>query len=297
MRAKTLAHFAVLATNFFFAANFSLVKTISPRLVAPFGLNVFRVGGSLILFWLLWLFSKNKTALQKSDYGRVLACGICGVAINQMLFIRGLTLTSGIHAALLMLITPLLITFFAIWALKEKMTALQLPGLALGIAGAAWLISGGTRSSTATDPLLGDTLILINAIFYSIYFILVKPLMTRYSPLEVVRWVFTAGFVFMLPFGWKEAMDVPFASFTNSDFLVLTLVVLTGTFLAYCFNAYGIRHLGAGMAGAYIYTQPVFAVLMASVFLHENLSLQKILAAVLIFAGVFLATRKSEKKL
>ncbi|RYY86527.1 MAG: DMT family transporter [Chitinophagaceae bacterium] len=296
MRARTLAHFAVLATNLFFAANFSFVKMIAPRLVQPFGLNVFRVGGSLLLFWALWLFAPNKTPLRRADWMRVLACGLSGVAINQMLFIRGLTLTTGIHAALLMLTTPLLITVFALWVLKEKLRPLQLPGLALGIGGAAWLIAGGARSATATNPLLGDALILVNAIFYSIYFILVKPLMQRYNPIQVVRWVFTAGFVFMLPFGWNEAWHTPFESFTPIDFATLFAVVFTGTFLAYCFNAYGIRYLGPATTGAYIYTQPVFAVLIATLILKEDLSWQKALAALLIFAGVFLVTWKPAEK-
>ncbi|RYY95361.1 MAG: DMT family transporter, partial [Chitinophagaceae bacterium] len=197
MNHSVKAHAAVLGTNLFFAANFSLVKMISPRLVAPFGLNIYRVGVSLLLFWLLWLFSPRKTRLARPDRARIITCGLTGVAINQMLFIRGLTLTSGIHAALLMLTTPLLITVFALWVLKEQGSRWQLPGLLLGVGGAAWLIAGGSASAGARDPLLGDALILLNAIFYSVYFILVKPLMQRYTPIEVVRWVFTAGFVFM----------------------------------------------------------------------------------------------------
>ncbi|GAB4093593.1 DMT family transporter [Flaviaesturariibacter terrae] len=296
MRARSLAHLAVLATNLFFAANFSFVKMIAPRLVQPFGLNVFRVGGSLLLFWTLWGFSKSGTKLQRADLGRVIACGVTGVAINQMLFIRGLTLTTSIHAALLMLTTPLLITVFALWVLREPLRPLQVPGLALGIAGAAWLISGGARSSTATNPLLGDLLILVNAIFYSIYFILVKPLMARYKPLEVVRWVFTVGFLCMLPFGWREVLQTPFAQFSAADYATLVAIIVTGTFLAYCFNAYGIRHLGASTTGAYIYTQPVFAVLIATLIVGEAFSWSKAFAALMIFAGVFLVTWKREKK-
>jgi len=292
MRTRTLAHLAVLGTNIFFAANFSFVKMIAPRLVQPFGLNCYRVGGSLLLFWLLWVFAREKTRLQRSDLGRVIACGLTGVAINQMLFVKGLTLTSGIHAALLMLTTPLLITLFAVLVLRERLGPTQLPGLLLGVAGAAWLIARGSRGNAAPNPLLGDLLIVINAVSYSVYFILVKPLMQRYKPLEVVRWVFTAGFLFMLPFGWREALEVPFAQFTLQDALTLAAVVLTGTFLAYSFNAFGIRHLGAGTTGAYIYTQPVFAVLIATVILGERFSLQQGLAAALIFTGVFLATRK-----
>ena len=70
------------------------------------------------------------------------------------------------------------------------------------------------------------------------------------------------------------------------------LVVITGTFLAYLFNLYGIKILGASVAGSYIYTQPVFAALIAMLFLHEDLALYKIIAAVLIFGGVYLANKQ-----
>jgi drug/metabolite transporter (DMT)-like permease len=300
MKQHTKAHFAVLATNLFFAANFSLIKMISPSLIKPFGLNIFRLAASLILFWLMWLFSKDKAGIKKEDTGRFILCALTGVAINQMLFLKGLTLTSSIHASLLMLTTPLLITVFAWFVLKEAFTVYKIAGLITGIAGAIILISGRESNVHATDHLTGDLLIMVNAISYSIFFILVKPLMTRYTPVEVIRWVFTIGFIMILPFGWSQAVATDLSRFTINDLLALASIAVTGTFLAYYFNAYGIRHLGAGITGAYIYTQPVFAVLIATFVLGETLSLQKVLAAVLIFGGVFLVGKKNlsaEKRL
>ena len=72
----------------------------------------------------------------------------------------------------------------------------------------------------------------------------------------------------------------------------MALIVITGTFLAYLFNLYGIKILGASVAGFYIYTQPVFAALIAMFFLHEELEPYKILAAALIFTGVYLANKQ-----
>jgi drug/metabolite transporter (DMT)-like permease len=295
MNNRTKAHFAVLGTNVFFAANFTLVKMISPSLVKPFGLNIFRVGISLILFWLLWALGKEKRWIKKQDVGRFVLCALTGVAINQMLFIKGLTLTSTIHASLLMLTTPILITIFAWWVLKEKLTVYNAAGLFAGIAGATVLVLAKESNVHATDYLTGDILIIVNAISYSLYFILVKPLMNRYSALEVIRWVFTFGFFLILPFGFTQAVETPFHSFRTEDYLILAAIVVTGTFLAYFFNAYGIRHLGAGITGSYIYTQPVFAVLIASLVLGEDLSGRKILAAFLIFAGVFLVGFKKNQ--
>jgi drug/metabolite transporter (DMT)-like permease len=215
---------------------------------------------------------------------------LTGVVINQTLFIRGLVMTSTIHASLLILCTPLLITIFAFWILKEKITALKSLGLALGIGGSVLLIIAKESSTHAENYLLGDIFIIINAISYAFYFILVKPLMKEYNPVHVIRWVFTLGFIMIFPFGWVQLTEVQWQQFDWSHLAALAFIVICGTFLAYYFNIYGIQHLGAGMTGSYIYTQPIFATIIATLVLQEPLTIQKIIAGILIFAGVFLVS-------
>ncbi|HNR15317.1 MAG TPA: DMT family transporter [Chitinophagaceae bacterium] len=282
---------AVLLTNLFFAVNLSMVKHISPSVVGPYGLNVLRVGISLLLFWMVWIFGRTAAGIRRKDLPRFILCGLTGVAINQMLFIKGLTMTSTIHASLLMLCTPLLITVFAFWILKEKITFLKSLGLALGIGGAVLLIMSKEKNGTAS--LSGDMLIVLNAMAYTIYFILVKPLMQEYPPLHVVRWVFTFGFLMIVPFGWIQFTEVQWIQFDWSHFISLFTIVICGTFLAYSFNIFGIKHLGAGVTGSYIYTQPVFAAIIAAFFLKEDFNWEKVIAGLMIFSGVFLVSRKA----
>jgi drug/metabolite transporter (DMT)-like permease len=292
VKKTTKAHLAVLGTNLFFAANYSLVKIISPAVVKPFALNVLRVGFSLVLFWTVWAFEKVHVRIEKKHWGRFVLCSITGIVINQLLFIKGLTLTSTIHASLLILATPLLISLFALIVLKEPLTRAKMVGLVLGIGGSALLVSAKESSVHAQNYLLGDVLVLINAVSYAVYFILVKPLMQVYSPLQVIRTVFTLGFVLMVPFGWAELQQIEWPLFEPKHLLALAGIIVTGTFFAYLFTGYGIQHLGAGTTGAYIYTQPLFAVLIATLFLSETLSWIKVLAALLIFAGVYLVSFK-----
>jgi len=291
LKTITKAHIAVLFTNIFFASNFSLVKYISPSLVGPYGLNVIRVGVSLLLFWLFWLLGKTKAGIRKEHLPRFMLCGLTGVAINQMLFIKGLTMTSTIHASLLMLCTPLLITILAFWVLREKITVLKALGLSLGIGGAVLLILSKEKTGTAT--LSGDLFIVLNAIAYTIYFIIVKPLMLVYPPLHVIRWVFTFGFLMILPFGWGQFAAIDWQLYNWSHFASLSFIVVCGTFLAYSFNIYGINHLGAGITGSYIYTQPIFAAIIATLFLQEHFTTEKIISGILIFTGVYLVSRKN----
>ena len=285
----------MIFTNLFFAINLTAVKHLTNlQLAKPFGINVVRVGVSVLLFWVLYLMKPVNIKIEKADRWRLLLCAVTGIAINQLFFLKGLSLTYPIHAALLLLITPILIVFIAAWVLKERLGFLKVTGLVLGISGALVLVLAKDSSGDGDNVLLGDIFIIVNAVSYTFYFILVKPLMLKYDPIVILRWVFTLGLVLVVPFGWVEFTEIPWAQYTAIDYTSMGLVVLTGTFLAYLFNLYGIKVLGASIAGFYIYTQPVFAALIAMLFLHEDLAMYKIIAALLIFSGVYLANKKNK---
>lgn len=293
MNKRTTAHIALVFANIFFAINLTAVKHLTNlQLAKPFGINVVRIAVSVLLLWILYLLKPVDIKIAKADRIRLLLCAVTGIAINQMFFLKGLSLTYPIHAALLLLITPILIVFIAAWILKERLGFLKVTGLALGISGAMVLILAKNVAGKGDNVLLGDLFIIINAVFYTIYFVLVKPLMLKYNPIVILRWVFTIGLVLVLPFGWVEFTQIPWQRYTVIDFTSMALVAVTGTFLAYLFNLYGIKNLGASVAGFYIYTQPVFAVLIAMLVLHEQLELYKIIAALLIFCGVYLANKQ-----
>lgn len=222
----------------------------------------------------------------------MILCALTALAVNQMLFMKGISYTYSIHVSLLLLISPILITLFASWLLRERITLLKIFGLLLGITGATILISSGKNSGSGNDVVLGDMLIILSTVSYTIYFILVKPLMAKYPAIAVMRWTFTFGLLLVLPVGWNEAKAIDWSHYHVLEYVLLFVIAVPGTILAYIFNAHGIKVLGASTAGSYIYLQPVFAVIMAVFFLGENLVLYKIIAGVLILAGVYLANKK-----
>lgn len=291
MSVKLKAHLAVLTANLIFGINFSVVKYITPGLMKPFGLNVVRVLVTTSLLWLMHLWEKPAHNLERKDIPRLIACGLTGIGFNQLLFIKGLSLTFSIHASLLMLCTPLLITLMAFLFLREKMSPGVAIGLLMGVTGSIMLITSKESMGAGKDVIAGDIFIALNAISYAFYFVLVKPLMNRYSPLQVLRWSFTFGGLFILPFGWTEFIHAPWSSFSTVDLSAIAFVVLGATFFAYLFNIYGLHHIQASATGAYIYLQPIFATTVALIFLGEKLSLTKILSALLIFTGVYLVQR------
>jgi drug/metabolite transporter (DMT)-like permease len=236
----------------------------------------------------MYLLKPSSAVIQKKHIPRFMLCALTGIAINQTFFIKGLSLTTPIHAALLMLACPIFITFIAAWLLKEAITITKILGLIIGIAGSVILISIKENAITGSNVLLGDLMILINAVSYGFFMVIVRPLMQQYSAVHVMRWVFTLGAIMILPFGWQQFMDVDWYTLDIQQWSALVYIVLGGTFLAYLFNLYGIRHLGASATGAYIYTQPVFAAVIAILFFGEHLNWQKGIAGLFIFSGVFL---------
>lgn len=267
--------------------------------MAPFALNLIRISVTASLLWILFWMTKRKPGIDRKDYGRFFFCSLTGIAINQLFFVKGLSLTYSIHASLLMLTTPILITVIAAWILKERLTLLKSIGLLLGITGAVVLVTARQNSGSGNNVVVGDTLIILNAISYTIYFILVKPLMIKYDPVTVLRVIFSVGFILVVPFCWAEFRQIHWVIFGPREYLILGSVVLGGTFLAYLLNIYGIKVLGASIAGAYIYSQVVFTAVIAMIFLKEDLSLYKIIAGLLIASGVYLSnqTYSNDKQL
>ncbi len=213
MNKKLQAHIAVLLANIFFGINYITIKFIVPSKLSAPALNVCRVTGSLILFWCLYFIKPSKAGIERKDIPRFFLCSVTGVVLNQVLFVKGLSLTSAIHASLLALVTPVLIIFIAAWILKEKLTWVKISGIILGISGAVILILMKDISHTASNIILGDVLVILNAISYAFYFVLVKPLMIKYSPVHVIRWLFVIGLIFMLPYGYQSAITTNWQSF------------------------------------------------------------------------------------
>ncbi len=288
MKSNTKAHLAVLATNLLFGVNYATVKYITPAFILPFGLNMARVLTALILFWILYLLKPTSFSIRIKDIPRFIICAASGVTINQLLFIKGLSLTTSIHASLLSLGTPIFITIIAAWLLREMLTPVKMIGLTLGIGGATMFILLKDSTHSGTDVVTGDILILLNAISYAFYMVLVRPLMQVYSPVHVIRWVFTFGTIMIAPFAWPQFASTDWSAFQSTHWMALAFVCIGATFFSYLFNIYGISVIGASATGSYIYTQPVFAAITSMIFLGENIDAYKIIAALLIFTGVYL---------
>ena len=292
MKGNIRAHAAVIGANLLFGTSYSVVKMITPAYIPALALNAFRVITAILLFSLGYLLRPGRAWPEKKDIPRLIICALTGIVFNQLLFIKGVSLTSPIHSALLSLATPLFITGIAAWLLRETFTLFKALGLLLGLSGAALLIMLKATPGAMQNSLEGDTMVLLNAISYSFYLVLIKPLMAKYQGVDILRWLFLMGAIIILPIGVPPLIQTDYSTWSWVQWNALFFIGIGITFLAYLLNLYGIIRIGAAATGSYIYTQPVFAAIIASLFYGEKLSGMQLIAAILIFSGVYLANYK-----
>jgi drug/metabolite transporter (DMT)-like permease len=297
MKGNFPAHLALFIVNALYGASHVLAKGVMPVYLTPNVFILFRVLGATLLFWLVKL-AMNREKVEKKDLLLLAACGVFGVAVNQLFFFHGLNLSSSINSGIIMTVNPILVVLLSFFVLKEKITVLKSVGIFLGALGAILLtLKAGTAMG---DSILGDLFLFINAASYAIYLVIAKPLMKKYSPLTVITYVFTFGLLFVLlyPPTLAEFVVADFTRIPLDAWLKIIYVVVGVTFLTYLLTMYGLKYLSASVSSAYIYLQPVLVMFFAFFLSYAGvaddytgtITLEKILYMLVIFLGVYLTS-------
>lgn len=292
MNSRSLALLAATAAGTIYGMNHSIAKGLMPQYIEPYGFIVLRVGGAAILFWIISLAYPNEK-IDPKDWKRLLICALFGMAINMLMFFKGLSLSTPINSSVIITLSPVLLLVLSAILIKEKITLLKTSGIVIGLAGGLILILFGEKEQfNAPNIPLGNLLFIINATAYSIYLILVKPLTAKYSSITLMKWLFLFAVIINLPIGFNEFTKVEWTALPLDVIIKMGFVVVGTTVLTYLFNIYALRQLKASTIGAFIYLQPVIAVIYAVVIGADYLTPIRVLAAILIFAGVYMSSRK-----
>lgn len=297
MSKRTIAIIGATIVSIIYGLTFTIAKDVMPKYVDAYGFIIMRVGGATILFWMSWLFSRNSAGIReekidRTDYPRIIWAAFFGVALNMLSFFKGLSLTSPISASVLMVCTPIIVLILSAIILKERMRKRMMFGIILGLIGTAFLILYGKSSENATNPILGNFLVFVNATSYGLYLVIVKKLMQKYNPFNFAKWIYLIGFIMVLPFGWSQFQVVDWTSMPMDIYWKIGFVVVFSTFGTYMLNLLSMRELKPTTVAVFVYLQPVFATIFAISLGKDELTLVKIISAILIFTGVYLVTQK-----
>jgi drug/metabolite transporter (DMT)-like permease len=297
MSKRNLALIGATIVSIIYGLTFTIAKDVMPKYVEADGFILMRVGGSTILFWLVWLFTRlpetvRNEKIDRADFPRIIWAAFFGVALNMLSFFKGLTLTTPISASVIMVSTPMIVLVLSAIIIKERIRKRMVFGIVLGLIGTTFLILYGKSIGNATNASLGNFLVFVNASSYGLYLVLIKKLMDKYNAFTFVKWVYLIGFFMVLPFGRDEFEAVNWTLLPIDIYWKIGFVVVFSTFLTYLLNLLSMKELKPTTIAVFVYLQPVFATIFAISLGKDELTLVKIISAIFIFTGVYLVTQK-----
>lgn len=294
MSKRNLAFMAAFGASFIYGINHTLAKDLMPTYIQAYGFIMLRVLGAAVLFWITSLFVSTQK-IDRKDWWRIILCAITGMTINMLMFFKGLELSTPINSSVVITLSPVLLLILSAIFLKEKITWLKGSGIAIGLVGALILILFGAKTqNNAPNIALGNVLFIINATVYSIYLILVKPLTAKYSSITLMKWFFLIAVFTNAPVALPEFLEVQWSQLPAHVIGVMIFVVVGTTYLTYLFNVFALRTLRPSTIGAFIYLQPLIATVVAIVLGADSLTVIRVIAASLIFLGVYLTTKRQK---
>ena len=288
---RSLAFVFAFLAALIYGVSFTVAKEVMPAFIKPFGFILLRVSGAAILFWSVSLFIRKEN-IDLNDYPRLLLAAIFGIALNQLTFFKGLSMTTPISASVIMVSSPILVLTFSALLIREEVTKRKVSGILIGMLGAVVLIVFGRDLGTASNATLGNLLVFVNASSYSLYLILIKNLTGKYHPVTLAKWLYLLGFFMVIPFGYAEFKLVNWQDMPLAILYRVGFIVVFTSFMTYLLNLFAIRRLKPTTLSIFIYLQPVIASVYALLVGSDVLNLVKVLATALIFTGVFLVTHR-----
>ena len=292
MKNRYLALLALVLVQLFYGVTFTFANdVIGGGHIMPFGFIVLRVTFAGALFWLLSLITSSKK-IDTKDFPQLIKAAFFGVALNMLTFFKGLQYTTPINGSVIMITVPIIVLILSTILLNEKINKTKVFGISLGLFGALILSLYGQRNENGNNILLGNFLIFINAVSYSYYLILIKKLTNKYHPFDFIKWLFLFGSLMVLPFGFYELTLVDWISLPDYIWFSIVFVIVFATFGTYILNPLALTNLKATTVSTFLYLQPIFAGIFAILMGSDRLDSIKVSAAILIFIGVYLVSKK-----
>lgn len=283
-------HFALLGVQALFGSLPVIAKVVLAVLPAA-SLVGFRVGVTALVLFAVQLYRRRVRLQFTQDYVRLAVLSVFGVTLNQLLFIGGLSLTKASNTSLLAVTIPIFTLIISAVAGTEKLRAAKVFGILIAAAGIIFLIDP-RNASFSSQTTLGDIMIIANSLCYGIFVATSKETITRNGAFRSMMWIFIFAAVICVPFGIFTLSAVDVAAIESRTWLLIAYISVIATAGPYLLNAYALSKVNPSIVAVYIYFQPVIGFILAWVFLGEVLDLKFAAAALMVFIGVYMTTRR-----
>jgi drug/metabolite transporter (DMT)-like permease len=290
---QLLGHLAVAGAYTIFGLNIVFCKDIAnAEAVSPMLLFTLRAIGAATLFWLLSLFLP-KEPIAKGDIGLIILASCVGLVVPQLTFLKAMTLSATIDASVMHTLSPIFTMFFAFFFAKEPITWKKALGVAISFGGVLLLIFNSVHATGGVEHTapLGFVMLVLNSLSFALYLGAFRKLISRYSVVTFMKWTFLFALLLSLPFSTRELVTTDFAALPHNVLWEIGFLVFFATFVAYFLIPYGQKRIRPTLVSMYTYLQPIIAAVVSIITGLDILTWQKLLATLLVFAGVYLVMR------
>lgn len=295
-RQELLAYGALVAAVLFWAGNAVIGRGVVGE-IPPIALSFWRwVLALLILLPLAWPHLRASAPVIRQHVGLLTALGLLSAGLFNTLLYGAAVTTTAVNITLINATMPVVIALAAWVTATERLTARQGLGLCIAIPGVLVIIAQGDLDRlTGLGFAPGDLLMTVAITSWAVYSVLLRryPLQLRPTVLLTALVALALPFIFLL-YMVELAMGHTFTP--NTSHLPALLYVATfPSILSYLGWNHGVRVIGPGRAGMFMYLMPLFAAALALPFLGERLEGYHAAGALLILIGLYLSTWGARK--
>lgn len=286
-------HLASAAAYVIFGINVVVCRDIATdSAIEPIVLFAMRALVAGALFWIASLIVPHEKVPPK-DLLRLCGAGILGLFLPQLTFLHAIGHTTPVDLSVMSTTTPIFTMFVAAIFLKEPITWKKALGVALSFGGILWLILQSTFSTSGpsqTEP-IGIVFCFANYIVFALYLGTCRNLISRYSVVTSMKWMFLASFIFSIPFTAPHLATTDFAAVQSKIWWEIGYMIFFSTFLAYYLIPVGQQRIRPTLVSMYGYLQPIIAIAVAIWAGMDSLTVTKVIAALLVFTGVWVVNQ------
>lgn len=295
---KYEGHLALLVANVSWGLMAPFLKDLlNGGIITPMALSGYRIIGGALLFWLIGMFVKpDKNAcnsIERRDIVPLIIASLLVIGLNQVLIIVGMSLTSPVDASVVCSLTPIFTLIFGAILMGIAFTWSKALGVTIGLAGALiFVFTGQADAETCvTNPVLGDVACLMAQVFGALYLVCFTKLISKYSLITLMKWMFLISGIAVLPFSLPDMLAVDWSQVILMEYIDLIFIILFGTCLAYMLIPVAQRRVEPTIIAMYNYLQPVVAVVFSVIAGLATFSIANAIATAMVFVGVWIVNR------
>jgi drug/metabolite transporter (DMT)-like permease len=229
----------------------------------------------------------------RSDTLRLLAYGVIGNGIYQLMFVKGLQNARSGSASLILAASPAALAIIGWATATEKMTKFLVAGVLLSIAGVSMVMLGDNATPGHGGTWLGSVYLALAVVTWAVYATLLRPMTQRINGLQLTLITLVGGLAPLLLLTGRDLLAAEWALLTWRTWAAMAYAGCGAIVVAYLIYYHGLKTIGPTRTSLYANLQPFVAILVAWQFQNDRPTIWQIMGFLCITGGLLLARRKA----